>query len=98
MVRNAYAWNSLTEVDLGSAVQLLKTYAGQGSDLAPWLVDAQINHDISLRLQYLAGLALDLYLEADIYKSMIENRRYPNNLFVSENQSVLDELRNAFGR
>lgn len=98
IVQNAYAWNSLAEVDLGSAVQLLKTYAGQGSDLAPWLVDAQINHDVSLRLQYLAGLALDLYLEADIYKSMLESRKYPENLFVSENQSVLDELRNAFGR
>ena len=98
IVRNPLAWNSLAEVDLGSAVQLLKTYAGQGADLGPWLADAQINHDISLRLQYLAGLSLDLYREADIYKSMIENRRYPDNLFASANQSVLDELRDAFGR
>ncbi len=98
IVHNAYAWNSLAEVDLGSAVELLKTYAGQGSDLAPWLADAQINHDVSLRLQYLAGMALDLYREADIYKAMIENRRYPDNLFISSNQSVLDELRDAFGR
>ena len=50
---------SLREVGFNSAIQLLGTYAGQASDLRPWLADAAINRDGDLRLQYLAGLALN---------------------------------------
>ena len=41
---------SLAEVDLASAVQLMGTYAGQGPELEPWLRDGEINRDRSLRL------------------------------------------------
>ncbi|MBV8902594.1 MAG: SAM-dependent methyltransferase, partial [Acidobacteriia bacterium] len=50
---------SLSEVGFHSAVEFLATYAGRASDLAPFLVGAQINNDLNLRLQYLAGLGLN---------------------------------------
>ena len=44
---------SLREIGMNSAVDLFSTYAGRKPDLAPWLQNAQINHDRNLRLQYL---------------------------------------------
>jgi spermidine synthase len=81
---------SLREVGFSSAIQMLGTYAGQASDLAPWLADAEINRDGDLRLQYLAGFALNNSQENEIYSRMLAYRRYPENLFV-----VSDQLRAA---
>jgi spermidine synthase len=72
---------SLSEVGINSAVDLFSTYAGQKSDLAPWLADAIINRDRNLRLQYLAGMGLNLYQSATIYADMIAHARHPENLF-----------------
>ena len=86
---------SLDEVGLGSAFDLLITYAGRASDLEPWLRDAEINRDRNLRLQYLAGLALDRQNASGIYESIIRYRRYPEELFqVSANDEAV--LRSAF--
>ena len=74
-------WQSLAEVGLGSTVELLQTYAGRGPDLEPWLRDAEINRDRSLRLQYLAGLALDRQDAYYIYDAIVGDRRYPRTLF-----------------
>ncbi len=74
-------WRSLDEVGLGSTVELLQTYAGQGRDLEPWLRDAAINRDRNLRLQYLAGLALDRQDAYGIYESIVGYREYPSDLF-----------------
>ena len=81
---------SMREVGFTSAIALLSTYAGQGPDLRPWLADAEINRDGNLRLQYLAGLALNKSLEGAIYSQLLSYRRYPANLFV-----VSDKLRPA---
>jgi spermidine synthase len=72
---------SLQEVGLGSAGQILSTYAGRGRDLAPWLADAQINRERHLRLQYLAGLAANTDRRFLIFQSMLHYRRYPADLF-----------------
>jgi spermidine synthase len=81
---------SMREVGFGSAIALLSTYAGQGRDLRSWLADAEINLDSNLRLQYLAGLALNNSMEGAIYSQMLTYRRYPENLF-----AVSDRLRPA---
>jgi spermidine synthase len=73
---------SLQDVGLGSVPELLATYAGRGSDLAPWLSDAQINDDKSLRLQYLAGLALNIYEQDAIFNAIVSYNRFPEDLFV----------------
>jgi spermidine synthase len=73
---------SLREIGFNSAVELFSTYAGSASDLAPWLKDAPINRDRNLRLQYLAGLGLNLYQSGPIYAEMLAYRTVPQNLFV----------------
>ncbi|MEO7086160.1 MAG: fused MFS/spermidine synthase [Gemmatimonadaceae bacterium] len=79
---NARVMQSLNEVGFSSALSLLGTYAGQARDLAPWLVDAQINRDSNLRLQYLAGMGLNTYENAGIYDDMLKYRKFPDNLFI----------------
>ena len=72
---------SLGEIGINSAVELFGTYAGTSTDMATWLRDAVINTDRNLRLQYLAGLGLNLYRADVIYKAMIADSRYPEDLF-----------------
>jgi hypothetical protein len=74
---------SLAEVSLPTAGALLNTYAGRAQDLTPWLADAQINRQRSLRLQYLAGLAAHTDQRFSIFREMVAHRRYPADLFVA---------------
>jgi spermidine synthase len=62
---------SLHDVSMDSATDLFASYAGDRKTLAPWLKDAAINHDRDLRLQYLAGLALNHAEEDTIYREML---------------------------
>jgi spermidine synthase len=77
---------SLREVSLGSAVEMLGTYAGRASDLKPWTKDAEINHDRNLRLQYLAGKGVNYNLGERIYDDMLAYRGFPEDLFVGHEQ------------
>jgi len=54
----------------------------RASDLKPWLSDAAINRDRNLRLQYLAGLGLNLYESGPIYSEILRYRRPPAGLFI----------------
>src|SRR6478735_1458342 len=75
---------SLSQIGMNSAVDLFSTYAGTAAELQPWLKDASINRDRNLRLQYLAGLGLNLYQSESIYASMLAYASgYPNGLFVA---------------
>ena len=78
---NARIADSLRQVGIFSAVDLFGTYAGQQADMKAWLSDAIINTDRNLKLQYLAGLGLNLYQSDAIYRSMIRDVVYPENLF-----------------
>ena len=89
---------SLREIGFNSATDLFATYAGQPTDLAPWLADVQINRDRNLRLQYLAGLGLNLYQSGPIYAEMISYAtKFPENLFTGSPEKI-QELRQAFDR
>jgi spermidine synthase len=72
---------SLREIEVPTPIDLFATYAGQKSDLGPWLKGADINTDGDLRLQYLAGWGINSTLEDPIYRELISNRRSPANLF-----------------
>ncbi len=74
---------SLQNVTLKDARALLATYAGRGSDLAPWLVGAAINRERHMRLQYLAGLAANTDKRYLIFQTLLQYRRYPGDLFVA---------------
>lgn len=79
---------SLRDVGFGSAAELFSTYAGQDQDLKGWLRDAEINRDGNLRLQYLAGLALNISAEGAIYNEMLTYRQFPFNLFKGSEQTL----------
>jgi spermidine synthase len=79
---------SLREIGMNSAVDLFSTYAGRKPDLEPWLRDATINRDRNLRLQYLAGLGLNLYQADAIYADMLRYvSKMPDDLFIATPQT-----------
>jgi spermidine synthase len=79
---------SLREVGFNSAIDLLSIYSGQDSDLRPWLADATINLDSNLRLQYMAGMALNNSREDAIYRAILEYRRFPSNIITGSPERV----------
>jgi spermidine synthase len=79
---------SLRDVGLGSAVGMLSVYSGQDSELKPWLQGAVINRDWNLRLQYMAGLALNNSQEGQIYSEILNYRRFPANLITGSDQML----------
>jgi spermidine synthase len=85
-----------------SAVDLFATYAGRKPDLEPWLRDATLNRDRNLRLQYLAGLGLNLYQADVIYADMLRHvSKMPEDLFVATDatrQRLFAAIQTAQGR
>jgi spermidine synthase len=93
---------SLREIGMNSAVDLFSTYAGRKPDLEPWLRDATLNRDRNLRLQYLAGLGLNLYQADVIYSDMLRHvNTVPEDLFVASpetKQRLFAAIKTAQGR
>ncbi len=79
---------SLREIGIYSAVDLMGTYAGSATDLRPWTQDASINRDRNLRLQYLAGMSLNTYKADPIYINMTKTARYPEGVFTGSEQTI----------
>ena len=77
---------SLGRVGFDSPIALFSTYAGQGSDLRPWLRDAAINRDRNLRLQYLAAVGFNSYRSAAIFEEIAGYRRFPDSLFIADEE------------
>jgi spermidine synthase len=85
---NAAIAQSLRDIGIFSAIDLFGTYAGRQSDMKNWLSDAIINTDRNLKLQYLAGLGLNLYQSDAIYKAMIREVKYPEELFEGSEETL----------
>jgi spermidine synthase len=83
---------SLGDIGIYSAVDLFGTYAGSVADMGGWLAGAQINRDLNLRLQYLAGLGLNQYDADRIYRNMVAESQYPEGLFTGSPER-LDAVR-----
>lgn len=79
---------SMGALNFHNATDVLATYAGRASDLTPWLAGADINEDMSLRLQYLAGMSLNVDEPDSIYTQMLTYRRFPRDLFTGTEQRV----------
>ena len=86
--------SSLVQAGLYGAIDLFGNYAGRASDLHGWLSDAQVSHDLDLRLQYLAGMGLNLHAGDAIYRDILSYRTFPTDLFVASD-STLDRLKAA---
>jgi spermidine synthase len=85
---------SLRSIGFDSAMGLLSTYGGRRPELLGWLVDAEINRDQNLRLQFLAGFGMNRDQRAEIYRGILSYRRYPDDLFFGPPER-LDALRSA---
>jgi spermidine synthase len=83
---------SLNEVGFHSAVEFLATYAGRARDLTPMTVNAQINNDMNMRLQYIAGLGLNSMQSPKIYRDIMTWRRFPEGLLTGTGGRI-DALR-----
>ena len=79
---------SLLAVNFHSATEMLATYAGRASDLKPWLDHAAINDDMSMRLQYLAGMGLNFDRPAVIYADMLNYRQFPFDIFTGSEPRI----------
>ncbi|MGH9595143.1 MAG: fused MFS/spermidine synthase, partial [Bryobacteraceae bacterium] len=88
---------SLGMVGFPRAVDLMGTYLGRAADLRSWLAGAQINEDVNLRLQYLAGLGVNSYSADYIEQEIGKHREFPQDIFTGSEQS-LDELRSSLLR
>ncbi len=90
------AAQALRESGFRTAVELLATYAGRESDLRPWLKDAEITRDRNLRLQYLAGMALNVHGSQLISDILMDYCQYPEDLF-NASKPLRKALRKALG-
>ena len=89
--------DSLADVQFNSAFELMATYAGRASDLAPMLAGAEINRDLNMRLQYIAGWGLNAVTSAKIYRELLSYRRFPDDLLTGTDERM-DALRETLGR
>ena len=72
---------SLFEVGFFSIPDLFATYAAHPKHLEPWLRTGQINTDRNLRLQYLAGMWLNVYKGQEILGEVLAYFRPPDEFF-----------------
>jgi spermidine synthase len=87
----------LQDSRFGSAVDILKTYAGRAEELGPWLRDAVINSDRSLRLQYLAGESLNEDSATTTINDIVRYRKYPEAV-LDASPAQRAELERLWGR
>jgi spermidine synthase len=85
---------SLGEIGMYSAHDLFSNYAGRAKDMQGWLGHAQINRDRNLRLQYLAGLSMNVHDGDRIYRDIVSYRTFPDDLFVGSS-TMLWSLKQA---
>jgi spermidine synthase len=86
---------SLRDIGFSSPINMLATFAGNAQDLKGWLADASINRDRNMRLQYLAGMGLNLYHANDIYVNMVAyGPKMPQGLFTGS-EPMLQSLASA---
>jgi spermidine synthase len=84
---------SLGDVGFHSAIELLATYAGRARELEPVFGQAQINRDLNMRLQYIAGLGLNSMAYQRTYQEILKYRRFPEDLLVGSPGGRMDALR-----
>ena len=88
---------SLGEAEFHSAFDVMGSYAGRASDLAPMLSGAEINRDLNMRLQYVAGWGLNSVSSAQIYRRILSYRKFPEDLLTGSGEPM-DGLRELLGR
>jgi len=88
---------ALADSRFDSAVDLFGTYVGRAADLQPVLAGAQINDDMNLRLQYIAGMGVNSVASPQIYREILSYRKFPDGLLTGSAEEM-DRLRELLGR
>jgi spermidine synthase len=88
---------SLADAAFPSAWDLVATYVGRGPDLQPMIAGARINEDLSLRLQYIAGMGVNTVASAQLYREIMQYRKFPEGLLTGSG-GRMDQLRAMIGR
>jgi spermidine synthase len=92
---------SMRDVGFRNAVDMMTTYAGRAQDLAQWLEGAEVNRDLNLRLQYLAGMGVNSDRAGAIYDDVLRRLKFPSDLIVGSDarlEALKIELQNPSGR
>jgi spermidine synthase len=76
-------------------ISLFATYAGRASDMGTWMENAQINTDRNLRLQYLAGLSVNTFMQTKILRGILKYYRFPDDIFGDSSPERIREMRAA---
>jgi spermidine synthase len=79
-------WRPNTLKDV--VISLLATYAGRAVDMKEWMENSQINTDRNLRLQYLAGMSVNLSMNTEILKGILKYYEFPEEIFRGSSQRV----------
>jgi spermidine synthase len=74
---NPRLYQSLAEVKIHNAVELVADYGASGRDMQQWLAGVPVNRDFSLKLEYISGLALNAGEADPIYAHMVAGRTFP---------------------
>ncbi len=88
---------SLAEVEFPSAADLMAGYAGRAEDLRRMVSGAEINRDLNMRLQYVAGLGLNSVTAPQVYRKILSYRRFPEDLLTGTGERM-ETLREVIGR
>ncbi|MFM2126388.1 MAG: hypothetical protein RL328_2839 [Acidobacteriota bacterium] len=87
---------SLKDVSIDSAVQLYSNYSGRAPEMARFVAGAEINRDLNLRLQYLAGMGANHQEAPQIMREIQNYRSYPRDIF-SGSEATLEQLHQVLG-
>ena len=79
-----------TNVWRDPVIALMATYAGRSGDLDNWMKGAQINTDRNMRLQYLAGMAVNLELREENLDSILKHYMFPEDLFSGSSENIVN--------
>jgi spermidine synthase len=71
-----------------AGIALLASYACRASDMKEWMENAQINTDRNLRLQYLAGMSVNSFMQTEILSGILQYYRFPEEIFTGSPQQV----------
>jgi len=93
--QNPRLHQSLVDVKIHNAVELVANYGASGHDMQKWLEGVPVNRDFSLKLEYISGLALNAGEADPIYAHMVEGHTFPKT--VGEPARVAELRRRLMG-
>src|SRR5262249_11714385 len=88
---------SLDDVRITSAADLFAAYTGRASDLSSMLLGVQVNRDLNMRLQYIAGWGVNSVSADEIYRNILSHRTFPDGLLEGTRDRI-ETLRDVLSR